>query len=79
MNELIRRGIAYANRAASSLTQDELAEAYRCGLEPGPDDRMVGRDPGKMSLDELRALNHGPLSDAELCDLAALFQPPGRA
>ncbi len=56
-----------------SLLFDELAEAYRCGFEPDPDggDRLIGRDPNAMTLDELRALGHEPKTDEELWAMVA--------
>jgi hypothetical protein len=74
---LARRAQEFAIRRPSWLTPEELAEAWRCGLEPDPAgaDRLIGRDPARMTHDELRALGHTPERLAE----ALRVGKPGRA
>jgi hypothetical protein len=46
-----------------SLTPEELKAAWVAGYEPsGVDDWPVGRDPRRMTPDEIRAMGHEPLS-----------------
>jgi hypothetical protein len=47
--------------AVSTCSEDDLAQAYAAGYEPeGP--YFVGRDPRRMSVDEIEALGHQRLS-----------------
>ena len=53
----------YSGRAAASLTAGEAAAAHAAGYEPsGTDDWLIGRDPRRMSQDELRAMGHEAMS-----------------
>jgi hypothetical protein len=52
----------YSGRTASSLTPNEAAAAHAAGYEPGSDGSMVGRDPRRMSPDNLRAMGHEPMA-----------------
>ena len=46
----------------SSLSEDDLARAQAAGYELGADGHLVGRDPRRMTQDEIRAMGHQPMS-----------------
>ena len=49
-----------------SLSAEQLEAAKMAGYEPGESGgRLVGRDPRKMTQDELRAMGHTPMSPME--------------
>jgi DNA-binding transcriptional regulator YiaG len=58
---------AWTGNRSADLSQDQFQAAARAGYEPGPEGYMTGRDPRRMSPDELRAMGH-----EAMCPLQAL-------
>jgi hypothetical protein len=52
----------FTGRKVSSLSEVERAAAYEAGYEPYGSDPLVGRDPRRMTQDELRAMGHEAMS-----------------
>lgn len=54
----------FTGRKVSSLSPEECEAAHAAGYEPhgSGHDYLAGRDPRKMTQDELRAIGHEPMS-----------------
>jgi hypothetical protein len=59
-------------KRAADLDGEQIAAARIAGYEPGPDGTMTGRDPRRMSPDELEAMGHQRMSVIEALRLRCL-------
>ena len=53
----------WTGQKVADLTPDELRQAHAAGYEPNPHEPyLIGRDPRRMTIDEIEVIGHQPMS-----------------